>query len=280
VFKMLGYLKLIRPLNCVMGAVAVFIAAFITAGNAVPEALYLSVTVAMIVVVLFMAAGNTLNDYYDRDTDKVNHPNRPIPAGKVKPMSALKLAGVLFGIAIAISILINIEAFLVVLVNAGLSFLYELKLKKHGLPGNIAVSWLTATLFFFGGLAVYSNMTELMTVSTLALLAFTASLGREITKDIEDLEGDVDRKTLPKRIGPIGAAILGGSMFIVTAILSIIPLWLNLFEYWYIVVIIFADVIFIYCGFLVFENPSLTSNMAKAGMVMALAAFIAGGMGV
>jgi geranylgeranylglycerol-phosphate geranylgeranyltransferase len=177
-----------------------------------------------------------------------------------------------------ISISLTLEAFLLVVVNVGIMVSYEFKLKKSGFPGNIVIGWLTATIFLFGGLSVYEDIPQLMRISTLALLAFTATLGREIAKDIEDIKGDVDRKTLPKLIGVRGAGALVVLIFIGTALLSIMPLWLGLFEYLYIPTILPADVIFIYCGFVVFENPRLTSGLAKIGMIMALVAFVAGGM--
>jgi len=261
-----------------MGAVAVFVAAFITSGNTLTQSEYLAVYFAMAVVILFMAAGNALNDYFDRDIDKINHPKRPIPSGRVAPKNALIMAYALFGASIALGLFINLEAFLLVIINVSIIVSYEFFLKSRGLSGNAIVSWLTATLFLFGGLAVFESTTELLKVSTLVLLAFTASLGREITKDIQDVKGDVDRKTLPKRVGIRGASYVGSAMFMLTALLSLMPLWLDLFEYLYIPLILLTDVIFIYCGFLLFENPKLASNLAKVGMVIALAAFIAGGM--
>lgn len=275
---MKGYIQLIRPVNCIMGAVAVFVAAFITSGNTLTESEYFAVYFAMAVVILFMAAGNALNDYFDKDIDKINHPERPIPSGRIAPKNALIMAYALFGASIALSIFINILAFLLVIINVSIIVAYETMLKSRGLSGNAIVSWLTATLFLFGGLAVFESTPELLKVSTLVILAFTASLGREITKDIQDVKGDIDRRTLPKRIGIRGACYVGSAMFLLTALLSLTPLWLDLFEYLYIPLIILTDVIFIYCSFLLFENPKLTSNLVKVGMVIALAAFIAGGM--
>jgi geranylgeranylglycerol-phosphate geranylgeranyltransferase len=238
----------------------------------------MGIYIAIAVVVLFVGAGNALNDYFDRDIDKINHPRRPIPSGKVRPKTALRISIVIFSISIALAIFINLEAFLLVLLNAVLMVSYELWFKKGGLSGNMVISWLTATIFLFGGLSVYENTEELMKVSTLALLAFTASLGREITKDIQDVKGDIDRRTLPRRIGLLASGIFAGALLIGTAWLSLLPLWFNLFEYLYIPTIIVADGIFIYCGFVVLENPRFASTAIKAGMIVALIAFLVGGL--
>lgn len=277
---MKGYIQLARPINGFMAAVAVLIAALIASAYNIPQAKHYALYFAIAVVVLFIAAGNALNDYFDRDVDKVNHPKRPIPSGRVKPESALRMAQVLFAISIALSVFVNLEALLLVVANIGIMVSYELKFKNKGLSGNAIISWLTATIFLFGGLAVYGSVEEFLKVSTLALLAFTATLGREIVKDIEDVRGDVRRKTLPKRIGVRYASYISATIFIIIGPLSILPLWLNLFEILYLPFIFLADVIFIYCGILLFQNPRTGSNLAKAGMIVALIAFMAGGIGI
>ncbi|MCK5548617.1 MAG: UbiA family prenyltransferase, partial [Thermoplasmata archaeon] len=257
---MKGYIQLIRPLNCAMGAIAVLIAALITSSNDLPESRYIPLIFAMAVVFVFMAGGNTLNDYFDRKTDRVNHPERPIPSRLVKRKTARAMGAALLAVSIVLGLFVNLEALLLVLLNAGIMVAYELRLKRRGLGGNAAIGWLTATLFLFGGLSVYTNTFELQKVSMLVLLAFTATLGREIAKDVQDMKGDVDRKTLPRRIGVRGASALAAFVFIITVLLSLVPLWMELFEYQYILFIVAADVMFIYCGILLFQNPRLTST--------------------
>ena len=276
---MSGYLRLLRPLNGAMAAIAVLIAVLITSAYQMPGSLRLDIVLAMVVVFLFIGAGNALNDYYDREVDRVNHPGRPLPSGKLRPADALRFSGALFASAIALSIFINLECLLLVLVNVGLMVSYELRLKSRGLSGTAVISWLTATIFLFGGLAVYENVEQLFRISTVSLLAFTASLGREIAKDVQDVEGDVGRTTLPKQVGTTGASAAAAALFTLTALLSMLPLWFGLFEFFYIPAILVADAIFIYCGTVLFENPKAASALAKAGMLAALAAFLVGGIG-
>ncbi|DAC13722.1 MAG TPA: hypothetical protein D7H73_02430 [Candidatus Poseidoniales archaeon] len=51
----------------------------------------------------------------------------------------------------------------------------------------------------FGSSAV-SGTTDPKVIS-LAIMAFFYSLARELIKDIEDMEGDIDRNTIPRSIG-------------------------------------------------------------------------------
>jgi geranylgeranylglycerol-phosphate geranylgeranyltransferase len=89
----------------------------------------------------------------------------------------------------------------------------------------------------------------------IALLAFLAILGREIVKDIEDMEGDFDRQTLPKRIGARKAGGIASLSFLVAVALSPIPYFDGTFGIWYLAAVAFADAIFIYCSIVHFENP-------------------------
>src|SRR3990172_8068012 len=165
---MWGFISLARPLNCVMSAVGVGIAAVATVGLAGVAARALSIGIAGLVGALFTAAGNALNDYYDRDTDRVNHPDRPIPRGEVSPSHARLFAAVLFAASFVGALAVNVEAILVVAANL-------------------------------------------------------ATTGREIAKDIEDVAGDVDRRTLPKRIGVRPAGAVASAAFVASAIFSLVP---------------------------------------------------------
>ncbi len=275
----MAYLKLIRPLNVIIAAGAVLVASFIAVGTEVSERdILIPVLLACLAAGLVTAAGNVLNDYSDRETDKVNHPERPIPSGQVAPRSALNYSLALFIISLPVAFVVNIECFLVAALNVAVLVSYEGRLKGKGFSGNLEVSWLTGSIFIFGGLAAYQGDTEsLMRTMYLAVLAFFATLGREIAKDIQDVKGDTDRQTLPMKMGVEGAASTAGLSFALAIMFSIPPPFLGVFNYYYLAVVLLADAIFIYCATLLIRNPARTSSMAKIGMVVALFAFLIGG---
>lgn len=274
------YLRLVRPLNCTLAAVGVLVASVVAVGARVSEQSHLlPVLLACITVALITAAGNVLNDYSDRDTDKVNHPERPIPSGQVSPTNALAYSAILFAIPLPLSYFINIESFLVVVLNVLVLVSYERRFKRRGLPGNLEVSWLTGSIFIFGGLAAYNGEYSLFSRTMyLALLAFFATLGREIAKDIQDVSGDVDRRTLPRRIGVRSAAQISAICFILAILFSFVPPILGILSWYYIPVVVVADIIFIYCTTLLIGRPRKASNVAKIGMIVALFAFLLGGL--
>lgn len=268
-------LGLFRLGNCVMAALGALLAAVICAGLDGVQDYALEVLMSMLVVFFFIAAGNSLNDYYDRDTDKVAHPERPIPSGLVAPRTALVVSWALFAAAVAASLPINTWSLTIVVTAIVVMVGYERYLKAEGLVGNLAISWLTGALFLFGGAAVE----RLDLAWILAALAFLATLGREIVKDIQDIEGDKgSRRTLPMRMGVKNAGIAGSVAFLAAVALSPAPYLLDLLSFWYLPAVLVADAIFIYCALIHFRNPEKGQQVAKLAMLVALVAFLLGGV--
>ncbi len=275
---MKGYIPLLRPLNCFMVAAAVFIGALVAAGLPGIQFHLTDVLMASLVAFLFTGAGNALNDYFDRDIDKINHPRRPIPSGKISPDSALLLAFVLFLVSLVLATFINIIVTFIVIANLAVMISYEVLSKAKGLAGNMTIAWLTGTTFLFGGAAVGAVEDTIV----LAALAFLATLGREISKDIEDIEGDVGRDTVPMQAGVGNAQIMAGTAIFASILLSPLPQLLGLFLgsglIFYIFSIAAADAIFIYCIFLLAKGKNYASSAIKGGMLIALVAFLLGGI--
>jgi 4-hydroxybenzoate polyprenyltransferase len=55
---------------------------------------------------LFYAAGMCLNDFCDREPDRIKKPSRPIPSGRVTPREAFALTVVLFAAALSLLLLV------------------------------------------------------------------------------------------------------------------------------------------------------------------------------
>jgi len=273
--KAKAYLMLLRPGNCLMGAAGALLAAVICAGLSGVEEASVDVVLSMLVVVMFTGAGNALNDYFDRETDKVAHPERPLPMGLIAPKVALNLSAAFFGATLILSLLVNLWSFAIVVTSIVVMVGYEVLLKAEGLAGNLAISWLTGALFLFGGAAV-----ERMEVAwILALLAFLATLGREVVKDVQDIDGDRGtRLTLPMRVGRGRAGILASVAFFGAVALSPAPYLLDLLSFVYVPAVAVADGIFIYCALIHFADPERGQRIAKLAMLVSLVAFLLGGV--
>ncbi len=85
-------------------------------------------------------AGMALNDYADRDLDRLERPERPIPSGRVTPHQALALAaGLTIGGLSAAAVAGGVSALRVAVPLAGVVWAYDLAL-KGGVLGPVAMA--------------------------------------------------------------------------------------------------------------------------------------------
>ena len=267
------YLQMFRMVNAIMGAVGLLVACFMAAGTDVFATEHLkNMIVCAAVVVLFVAGGNSLNDSIDFEIDKVSHPERPVPMGKITPKQAHITGLTLLIASVLISIItMDVACIVIVIIAAARMYAYEVALKQRGFIGNLTIATLTGMVFLLGSAVtgdVWANLAP-------ALMAGLVSVGREIAKDIEDMEGDEGRNTLPMMIGAKAASIVAVIFFIAGPILSIWPMITQQYGPLYYIVIV-ADILFVYAAYLGLKDPHAGQKMAKNGMMFGLLAFIAG----
>ncbi len=267
---MLAYLKILRPINGFMSVFAVFIAAML-----VGFPISLSLLLSFAVVFLVSGAGMVINDYFDYEIDKVNQPKRPIPSGKISKRSALVYAVLLFLIANIVALYLNVYMFGLAIINTVVAFVYSWKMKRKLLVGNILVSWLVASTFFFGSLL--SGSIEIIIIM-LFMLSFSSNMGREITKTIEDAKGDMKAKanTLPIVAGKNFAYFVALIFIIFSIVFSFLPYVFNLLNIYYLILVIIADIGFTISCFLVLMSPRKSQKIMKISMSIALVAFLVG----
>ncbi len=273
-----GYIRITRPLNAIMAGIAVLLGYIIAAGTLSPDAFLL-----IPVVTLITAAGNVVNDYCDREIDRVNRPDRPIPSGEVHVRSALIYAILLFAAGLCITILLGSPLLLAIAVfNSALLVLYAAHLKGVALIGNVAVAYLASSIFLFGGAALGLN--GLLHTLPLAGIVFLAMLSRELLKDPEDVPGDEvgGARTVPVIIGVKKTARLG----LVCAFAAVVMTYLPVVTWWglyYILVISIANAIILTGAFRAIRcelpecvGASQATSLIKSGMFIAVAVFIIG----
>jgi geranylgeranylglycerol-phosphate geranylgeranyltransferase len=266
---MVAAIRLMRPFNCVMSAVAVWLGALAVS----TETTLVKLVCALACGALITAGGNTINDCFDVEGDRINHPERPIPSGRISKTKAWYLAALELLIGLALGLSVNLTCGVIAALAVALLLAYEAAgLKNSGLPGNITISLLTALLFVTGGAAAGDVRPPL----SMALLAFLASVGREIIKDIEDIEGDTTRRTWPMRVG-IPRARQGATAFLVAAmLLSPLPWVLDTLGIGYLVAVLIADLMFVRTIIILFKQNKGAASAAKQGMFAVLVAFLIG----
>jgi geranylgeranylglycerol-phosphate geranylgeranyltransferase len=277
--KIQAYILLGRPFTSLLGAVAIFAATFVGAGTHLGTFL-LPAIIGAAVGYFFTSASDSLNDYFDRDADSINHPERAIPSGKISPHAALTFSMVLFSVSLVlgffVGLLVGFQAFLVVLIAFFVEMAYDLKVKNRVKAfGNIFIGFLTVLAFVYGGVIV-NNLSPVIFMAAASFLSITA---REVVKDVEDIRGDSYKKSLPKMVGVRNANLIAITLILIAVILSIIAyIPLHIFGLGYFIAVLAADLLFLGSMPLLFKNPKAARQMWKFAMLIALLAFIVGGV--
>ena len=165
------YISILRPVNAVMAGIASLLGVIVATGTIPPQALVL-----VPVVFLITGAGNAVNDYYDREIDAVNRPDRPIPRGEVAPEGAARYSILLFVTGVLLATLASPACLGIAVLNSLVLVLYARTLKRVPLAGNLAVAYLSASIFLFGG--AYAGMEGLLLnipVAGITFLCMTSS---------------------------------------------------------------------------------------------------------
>jgi geranylgeranylglycerol-phosphate geranylgeranyltransferase len=224
-----------------------------------------------------------INDYFDRETDAVNRPERPIPSGAVRPVEAVRYSALLSAIGLASAALTSPACLAVASAAYLTSFLYNWRLKRVGLLGNSLVSVDVVAPFIYG--AVLSDGYINPRVLVFSLLAFLANNGREVVKGISDVEGDMlrDVKTIAARYGGRAAAVIGSAHYIAAVALSPLPYLLGYAGLPYLPIVAVADAGFTYTSIVIVRAPTPENSLRQKRltllwMFIALLAFAVGGL--
>lgn len=172
----------------------------------------------VISMVCLAAAGNIINDIYDRRADAINKPQKLVIGTRISEKVAynlfftLNIIGV--GIGFYLSNLVGKPSFtaLFILPSAFLYF-YATQIKGTVLVGNLVVSIMVAMIIMMVGIfdlvpaiTPENRLTQKVIFSILidyALFAFLLNFLREMVKDQEDIKGDYNAgyQTLPVILG-------------------------------------------------------------------------------
>jgi len=211
------------------------------------------------------SAGFAINDYFDKESDAVIKPKRPIPSGALTLRQVIAISAVLFAVGLALAALINWLSFAILTVDSALLLVYSWLVKrKSGFAANVLVGILTGTAFLYGE-ATITNPPILSLVSlSLYPIAF-GTIGGNVLRDILSLEGDakVGYPTLPKTIGSPKSSKVAAAFFVACGLLAPLPFALgNLthFTVYYLPLILVWSVILIYSSIrLVVSEPTVTN---------------------
>ena len=263
-------LQLLRPLNCFFTAASVLIGA--VAGGAVPFPP--PVWLAVLAAALVTGAGNAWNDLRDLEIDRINRPRRPLPAGRLTPRRAALVAAASAAAGLGLAIGAGpVPGLIAAGTLAGL-WLYSVRLKSTVFWGNLLVAALAALAFPFGALAG-GALGRAWIPAGFALLFH---LGREIVKDVEDVEGDRARgvRTLALAVGATRARYAAASVYGLLIAGTVLPRYLGLYGWAYAAVVAVMDLLLLIVLARLLGGAGGTSRALTALMPLGLLAILAG----
>jgi len=261
------YIEIMRPVNSLMLGVAIIIGAFITGGTEILSDGW-SLIFAFLTGFTMSGAAMAINDYYDREIDAVNEPQRAIPSGRISPRAAVTFTGVLSATALVSSYMISMEALLIAAFAWVVMMAYSIWGKKTGFLGNLMVSFSVALPFMYGGVMTGSLATSL----SFSGIAFLANTGREITKGIVDVDGDKREgvRTIAVTSGEKNAARVASLFFLSAVVVSIYPIYTQLVSFWYTPFIAITDLGLIYSSYQVIRDPTRETSRQVKTMILYL----------
>jgi len=200
----------------------------------------------ILATVLIAAGGYVINDYFDRQIDMTNKPERVVVGTHIERRKVMGLHNLLTALGLAIGFYLsysidkNSFAFVFIIISGALWF-YSTLYKRQLLIGNFIIALMTAMVpllvvlfdiplilekyhyIFLKHSFYYKEVKYAMyAVTMFAGFAFLTTMAREIIKDIQDIEGDLDcgRNTLPIAWG-ISVAKIIASIFLVFTMVSL-----------------------------------------------------------
>jgi geranylgeranylglycerol-phosphate geranylgeranyltransferase len=243
--------------------------ALLTAFAILKDPLSMNIQTALLIffsMAFITSAGFAINDYFDRESDAIIKPKRPIPSGSLSLKQVMAVSGVLFAVGLIMAFFINWLSFAIIAADSLLLLIYSYLVKrKSGFAANVLVGILTGTAFMYGQATIMGTV-NLISLS-LYPIAF-GTIGGNVLRDILSIDGDskVGYPTLPQKIGSVSAAKVGAVFFLLTGLLAplpAIPFFTGHFTVYYLPLILLWSILLIYSSMRLFMSTSTIAHIRK-----------------
>jgi chlorophyll synthase len=160
---------------------------------------------------LVCGTSQVVNDWFDREVDALNEPQRPIPSGRVPGHWALALAALWSALSLILGALLGPFALAATLAGLVLAWIYSappLRLKLNGWWGNAAVAACYEGLPWITGAAIAAGGAPGGPIIALAALYSIGAHGIMTLNDFKSVAGDraLGIRSLPAQLGVARAA--------------------------------------------------------------------------
>jgi geranylgeranylglycerol-phosphate geranylgeranyltransferase len=256
-----GIVALLRlPYWMMTGGLALLTSLAITKGSINAETALLT----FFSMAFITSAGFSINDYFDKESDAIIKPKRPIPSGALSLKQVITISAFLFTLGLLLGSLINALSFVILLIDSLLLLVYSALVKrKSGFAANILVGILTGTAFLYGESTISSNTLTLTSLS-LYPIAF-GTIGGNVLRDILSLEGDskVGYPTLPQKVGNTNSVKIGALFFSLCGLLTPLPFLIGTFSSYYLIPVLLWSALLLYSSIRLVTSQSTVANVRK-----------------
>jgi len=161
---------------------------------------------------LVCATSQAVNDWFDRDVDAINEPQRPIPSGRLPGLWGLYIGIAWTLLSLCVAAVLGPTALVAAMAGLALAWAYSappLRLKRNGWFGNLAcglcyegLAWVTGAAVMAGG-----GVPDARSFALAGLYSLGAH-GIMTLNDFKSVEGDLRMGigSLPVRLGVARAA--------------------------------------------------------------------------
>jgi len=197
--KSFSLFSVVRGYNILVVVIAQYLASiYIFAPDRPLKEVLFDVNLLMLVLAssATIAAGYIINNFYDSEKDLINRPRKTMLDRLVSQNTKLSFYFVLNFLALVFASYVSFRTVIFFAIYIFAIWLYSHRFKKQPMTGNLVSAILTVIPFF--AIFIYYRNFELVIFAHAIFLFLLVSM-RELTKDLENLKGDLalDYKTVP-----------------------------------------------------------------------------------
>jgi geranylgeranylglycerol-phosphate geranylgeranyltransferase len=273
--------EIIRPVNCLMGALTVIIGLLNTREGILLDKFFINIILGVLIYIFIAASGMVINDIYDLEIDKINRPERPIPRGSI----TLKQAKILFIIYLCFGLFLSILNtiffsrsilnFILVSFFGFIGWVYAKWGKKSGFLGNLVVGISFSIGLVYG--AVLNSSFIPPYILFFFITAFSLLVSREIIKGCEDIEGDKSQgvKTLAIKIGIKNSRNVAVFFALVGIIFFVLPILTDILNpILFLIFMVFGIIEVVYTIILMLTSKLEKADLKKISLLLKIGMFV------
>lgn len=205
-------LELLKPVTW-FAAMWAFLCGAVSAGAPLADRWSLILLGMVLAGPMVCGTSQAVNDWFDRDVDALNEPDRPIPSGRLPGRWGLGVAIVWSAASLLVAWplgRIGVVATLFALFMAWAYSAPPLRFKRNGWIGNLAVGLCYEGVPWFTGAAVLGGHLPRAAIVAVAALYSLGAHGIMTLNDFKSVEGDLASGigSLPARLGVAKAALV------------------------------------------------------------------------